>query len=77
MQGNVAIRSYYKVSELLEDSLLNNNITKTVTIGDVSDVDLGKQTIFPLALDLLLYLRTWDEATTFDLRETTSLSWSG
>jgi hypothetical protein len=49
MQGNVAIRSYYKVSELLEDSLLNNNITKTVTIGDVSDVDLGKQTIFPLA----------------------------
>ena len=49
MQGNIAIRSYYKISELLESSLLSNNITKTVTIGDVSDVDLGKQTIFPLA----------------------------
>ncbi len=49
MQGNIAIRSYYKISELLESSLLSNNITKTVTIGDVSEVDLGKQTIFPLA----------------------------
>jgi len=49
MQGNIAIRSYYKISELLESSLLSNSITKTVTIGDVSDVDLGKQTIFPLA----------------------------
>ncbi len=49
MQGNIAIRSYYKISELLESSLLSNNITKTVTIGDVTEVDLGKQTIFPLA----------------------------
>ena len=49
MQGNIAIRSYYKISELLESSLLSNNIIKTVTIGDVSEVDLGKQTIFPLA----------------------------
>jgi len=49
MPANVAIRSYYLLSEALESSLLNNNITKTVTIGDVSDVDLSKQTIFPLA----------------------------
>ena len=49
MPANVAIRSYYLLSEALESSLLNNNITKTVTIGDISDVDLGKQTIFPLA----------------------------
>jgi hypothetical protein len=49
MPANVAIRSYYLLSEALESSLLNNDITKTVTIGDVSDVDLGKQTIFPLA----------------------------
>ena len=48
-ESNKAIRSYYLLSEALETSLLNNNITKTVTIGDVSDVDLGKQTIFPLA----------------------------
>lgn len=49
MPENAAIRSYYLLSEALEDSLLNNNITKTVTIGDISDIDLGKQTIFPLA----------------------------
>jgi|TARA_Y100000385_G_scaffold240740_1_gene256790 hypothetical protein len=48
-ESNKAIRSYYLLSEALESSLLSNNITKTVTIGDVSDVDLGKQTIFPLA----------------------------
>lgn len=49
MQGNAAVRAYYLLSEALETSLLNNNITKTVTIGDISDIDLGKQTIFPLA----------------------------
>jgi hypothetical protein len=49
MQGNAAARAYYLLSEALETSLLNNNITKTVTIGDISDIDLAKQTIFPLA----------------------------
>lgn len=49
MQGNAAIRSYYLISSQLETALLDNNITKTVTIGDISDIDLSKQTIFPLA----------------------------
>tara|TARA_B100000963_G_C22561472_1_gene641578 strand:- start:449 stop:922 length:474 start_codon:yes stop_codon:yes gene_type:complete len=49
MSDNTAIRSYYLVSETIESALLSNSITKTVTIGDISDVDLGKQTIFPLA----------------------------
>ncbi len=48
-ESNEAARSYYLISETLETSLLNNLITKTVTIGDISDIDLGKQTIFPLA----------------------------
>ena len=47
MSDNTAIRSYYLVSETIESALLSNSITKTVTIGDISDVDLGKQTIFP------------------------------
>jgi len=41
MKGNVAIRSYYLLTEAIESSLLENGITKTVTIGDISDVDLG------------------------------------
>ena len=48
-ESNSAARSYYLISETLESALLNNSITKTVTIGDISDIDLGKQTIFPLA----------------------------
>ena len=44
-ENNTAIRSFYLVTETLEESLLNNNITKTVTIGDVSEVDLGKHTL--------------------------------
>ena len=48
-ESNEAARSFYLVSEALEESLLNNSITKTVTIGDISDIDLSKQTIFPLA----------------------------
>ena len=47
--SNAAARSYYLITEALESSLLNNSITKSVTIGDISDVDLAKQTIFPLA----------------------------
>lgn len=48
-ESNEAARSFYLVSEALEESLLNNSITKTVTIGDISNIDLSKQTIFPLA----------------------------
>ena len=35
-ESNSAARSYYLISETLESALLNNSITKTVTIGDAT-----------------------------------------
>jgi len=43
------MKSYYEITEALNTHLSNNQITKTVTIGDITDVDLNKRSIFPLA----------------------------
>jgi hypothetical protein len=67
MDGNLAIRSYYKISEVLESALLSNNITKTVTIGDVSDVDLAKQTIFPLAHFIVNSVTSAEQTLTYNI----------
>tara|TARA_R100000231_G_scaffold1203_1_gene2056 strand:- start:1861 stop:2331 length:471 start_codon:yes stop_codon:yes gene_type:complete len=42
-------RGFYLVVEQIKDELINNPSIKTMTFGDITDVDLGKQTIFPLA----------------------------
>lgn len=66
-ESNTAIRSYYLVSETLESSLLSNNITKTVTIGDISDVDLAKQTIFPLAHFIVNNVTTTEQTLVYSI----------
>lgn len=42
-------RSYIDVIEILRDTALSNKNINTFTVGDISEVDLNKQTIFPLA----------------------------
>tara|TARA_R110000822_G_C15306733_1_gene492470 strand:- start:853 stop:1341 length:489 start_codon:yes stop_codon:yes gene_type:complete len=42
-------RSYIDLIERLRDTCLNNKSITTVSLGDLSEVDLDKQTIFPLA----------------------------
>ena len=42
-------RSYIDVIEVLRDTALANKNINTFTVGDISEVDLDKQTIFPLA----------------------------
>tara|TARA_R110001632_G_scaffold9578_1_gene36651 strand:+ start:186 stop:674 length:489 start_codon:yes stop_codon:yes gene_type:complete len=42
-------RSYIDLIERLRDTCLNNKSITTVSLGDISEVDLDKQTIFPLA----------------------------
>jgi len=43
------IRGFYQVSKTLEDQLLLDVNCKTVTTGDISNVNLNKQDIFPLS----------------------------
>lgn len=47
--SNQGVRGYYQITKTLRDTLLDDVNVNTVTTGDISDVDLSKQTIFPLA----------------------------
>tara|TARA_R110000744_G_scaffold24465_1_gene61324 strand:- start:589 stop:1059 length:471 start_codon:yes stop_codon:yes gene_type:complete len=42
-------RAFYQVTETIKSQLLTDINVHTVTTGDISDVDLQKQTIFPLS----------------------------
>ena len=42
------IRGFYLLTQAIKDQLLNDVNVNTVTTGDIFDIDLSKQTIFPL-----------------------------
>lgn len=46
--SNTGIRGFYLLTEAIENALLNNVNVNTVTTGDIYDIDLKKQSIFPL-----------------------------
>lgn len=46
---NIGAQVYFKIVEKLRDALLADPNITTVTTGDITEVDLAKQTIFPLA----------------------------
>jgi len=43
------IRGYYQLTSTIEEQLRGTEFTNTVSIGDISKVNLNKQDIFPLA----------------------------
>lgn len=43
------VRGYYQLTSTIEQQLLSDVNNNTVSIGDISDVNLNKQDIFPLA----------------------------
>lgn len=43
------MKTFYNITKALKDSLEANNVTSVVTMGDITDVDLNRRTIFPLA----------------------------
>ena len=54
------IQGFYKVTETIKNTLLDDVNVNTVTHGDISDIDLSKQTIFPLS-HLMVNQVTQDE----------------
>lgn len=46
--ANIAARGFYLVLDKIKDELLANNSVNTVTTGDLFDIDLNKQNMFPL-----------------------------
>ena len=47
--SNQGVRGYYQLTSTIEEQLLLDVNNNTVSIGDISDVNLNKQDIFPLA----------------------------
>ena len=47
--SNQGIRGFYQITQIIKDQLLEDINIKTVTTGDISDINLRKQDIFPLA----------------------------
>lgn len=47
--SNQGIRGYYQLTEKIREQLKLNPHTNTISIGDISQVNLNKQDIFPLA----------------------------
>jgi len=43
-----AQRGFYLITEAIKTELISNQGIKTCTFGDISDIDLQKQTMFPL-----------------------------
>ena len=46
---NKGIRGFYQITQTIKDTLLGDVNVKSVTIGDITEIDLSKQTIFPLS----------------------------
>jgi len=46
--SNQGIRGYYQLTQTIKTQLLSDININTVSIGDISDVNLNKQDIFPL-----------------------------
>ena len=46
--SNQGIRGFYQLTETIKEQLLADTNINTVSTGDVSNVNLNKQDIFPL-----------------------------
>tara|TARA_R100001443_G_scaffold15803_1_gene25574 strand:- start:4228 stop:4701 length:474 start_codon:yes stop_codon:yes gene_type:complete len=47
--ANQGVRGFYQLTTNIRDELLTDVNINTVTTGDITEIDLSKQTIFPLA----------------------------
>ena len=46
--ANQGVRGFYQLTQTIKDELLQDKSINTVTTGDITDVNLNKQDIFPL-----------------------------
>ena len=46
--ANQGVRGFYQLTETIKIALLEDKDIETVTTGDITDVNLNKQDIFPL-----------------------------
>lgn len=60
-------RAFYRLTEAIRDYLLTLDDVNTVTFGDITEVDLNKQTIFPLSHVMVNNVTLADGTLTFSV----------
>ena len=61
------IRGYYQLTSTIEEQLRSTEFTNTVSIGDISKVNLNKQDIFPLAHMIVNSVTDEEQVLRFDI----------
>ena len=65
--SNQGVRGYYQITQTLKTKLLLDENVNTVTTGDIFDIDLAKQTIFPLAHIIVNSVTIQEAALSFNI----------
>ena len=65
--SNQGIRGFYQLTTTIKDNLINDSNINTVTTGDITDIDLNKQTIFPLAHIIVNNVTTQEQVLSFNI----------
>tara|TARA_R100000231_G_scaffold118011_1_gene88131 strand:- start:489 stop:959 length:471 start_codon:yes stop_codon:yes gene_type:complete len=65
--SKTAIQGFYDITEKIKDTLLADANVNTVTTGDLSRLDLSKQTIFPLSHILINSCITQEQVLVFNI----------
>lgn len=64
---NTSIRGFYLLTDTIKDTLLSDVNVNTVTTGDLTEVDLSKQTIFPLSHMIVNSVTSSENVLTFNI----------
>ena len=65
--SNQGVRGYYQITQTIKTNLLTDENVNTVTTGDIFDIDLAKQTIFPLAHIIVNSVNIQEAALSFNI----------
>ena len=65
--SNIGIRGFYLLTTAIERTLLEDVNVNTVTTGDIYDIDLAKQSIFPLSHIIINNVTTQEQVLTFNI----------
>jgi len=60
-------QAFYRITEAIRDYLLTLDDVNTVTYGDITEVDLNKQTIFPLSHIIVNSATSGENTITFNI----------
>ena len=65
--SNQGIRGFYQLTDTIKTNLLNDANCNTVTTGDITEIDLSKQTIFPLSHLVINTVTTGEQTLNFNI----------